>query len=155
MVVLKGGRLIGKDTNIKMLNRQSVDEKKEEKESEKSSKEEPDFLELNEATQKATKEVQLHDNSPEMLEQNEDEYQFVNRPTSPVFKNKAGKVINPADSYDLWKHLAQVKATISFGQLIQLAPSLRKKIREGATVRRERKIGQVNHLEDVKDVDLH
>ena len=28
-------------------------------------------------------------------------------------------------------------------------------MREGATVRREQKIGQVNHLEDVKDADLH
>ena len=90
-----------------------------------------------------------------MLEQNEDEYQFVNRPSSPIFKSKMGKAINPVDPYDLWKDLAQAKATISFGQLIQLAPSLRKKMQEGATVRRERRIGQVNHLENVKDADLH
>ena len=62
-----------------------------------------------------------------MSEQHEDEYQFVNRPINIVFKSKAGKTINPVDLYDLWKDLAQAKATISFGQLIQLALSLRKK----------------------------
>ena len=139
-----------------MLAREPIQEKKEgEEESEESSEDEPDFLELNEATQKATKEVQLEDNLPDLLEQDEDEYQFVNKPSSLIFMRKMDKAVNPTDPYDLWKDLAQAKATISFGQLIQLAPSLRKKIQEGATVRGERKIGQVNHLEDVKNVDLH
>ena len=140
--MLKSGRLKGEDTGVKMLNREPIEEEKEgEEEFEESSEKELDFLELNEATQKATKEVRLEDNPANMLEQNEDEYQFINRPSSPVFKSKAGKAINPADPYDLWKDLAQAKATISFGQLIQLAPSLRKKMREGATVRRKRRIG--------------
>ena len=156
LVVFKSGQLTGEDTDIKMLAREPIQEEKEgEEESEESFKEEPNFLELNEATQKATKEVRLEDNPPDLLEQDEDEYQFVNRPSSSVFKRKMDKVINPADPYDLWKDLAQAKATISFGQLIQLAPSLRKEMRERATLRRERKIGQVNHLEDVKDADLH
>ena len=51
--------------------------------------------------------------------------------------------------------LAQAKANISFGQLIQLVPSLRKKMREGATTRRERKVGQFNHLQEIKKADLH
>ena len=51
--------------------------------------------------------------------------------------------------------LAQAKANISFGQLIQLAPSLRKKMREGATTRRERKVGQLNHLQEIKKADFH
>ena len=156
LVVLKSGQLMGEDTGIKMLNREPLEEEKEgEEESEESSKDEPNFLELNEATQKATKEVRLEDNPPDLSEQDEDEYQFVNGPSSPVFKRKTDKAINPADPYDLWKDLAQAKATISFRQLIQLAPSLKKKMREGATVRREHRIGQVNHLEDVKDADLH
>ena len=88
LVVLKSGRLTDEDTGVKMLNREPIEEKKEgEEESEESSKEKPDFLELNEATQKATKEVRLEDNPPDMLEQNEDEYQFINRPSSPVFKS--------------------------------------------------------------------
>ena len=135
LVILKSGRLTGEDTGLKMLARELIPKEKEgEEESEESSEEELDFLELNEATQKATKEVWLEDHLPDLLEQDEDEYQFVNRPPSPVFKRKMDKAINPADPYDLWKDLAQAKATISFGQLIQLAPSLRKKMREGATV---------------------
>ena len=90
-----------------------------------------------------------------MLEQNKDECQFVNRPINPIFKSKANKAINLADLYDIRKDLAQAKANISFGQLIQLVPSLRKKMREEAIVRREHKIGQVNHLEDEKDKELH
>ena len=129
LVVLKSGRLTGEDTSVKMLDREPLEEDKEGKEeSEESSEDELDFLELNEAMQKATKEVRLEDNPPDLLEQDEDEYQFVNRPSSPVFKRKTDKAINPADPYDLWKDLAQTKATISFGQLIQLAPSLRKKM---------------------------
>ena len=125
-----------------MLAREHIEEEKEgEEEFEESSKEEPDFLELNEAMQKTTKEVRLEDNPVDLLEQDEDEYQFVNKPSSPVFKRKTDKAINPADPYDLSKDLAQAKATISFGHLIQLAPSLRKKMREGATMRREHKIG--------------
>ena len=116
LVVLKSGRLTGEDTGLKMLAKETIQEEKEsEEESEESSEDELDFLELNEATQKATKEVRLEDNPPDMLEQDEDEYQFVNKPSSPVFKRKTDKAINPADPYDLWKDLAQAKATISFG----------------------------------------
>ena len=116
LVVLKSGRLTGKDTGIKMLAREPIPEEKEgEEESEESSDDELDFLELNKATQKATKEVRLEDNPPDLLEQDEDEYQFVNRPSSPVFKRKTNKAINPADPYDLWKDLAQAKATIFLG----------------------------------------
>ena len=75
LVVLKSGRLMGEDTGIKMLAREPIqEEKKGEEESEESSKDEPDFLELNKATQKATKEVRLEDNPPDLLEQDEDEY---------------------------------------------------------------------------------
>ena len=95
LVILKSGRLTGKDNSVKMLNREPIEEEKdEEEESQESLEEESDFLELNEATQKVTKEVQLDDNPPKVVEQNEDEYQFVNRPTSLVFKSKAGKAIN-------------------------------------------------------------
>ena len=69
LVVLKSGRLTGKDTGIKMLAREPIQKEKEgEEESEVSSEDEPDFLELNEATQKATKEVRLEDNPPDLLE---------------------------------------------------------------------------------------
>ena len=75
LVILKSGRLMGEDTSIKMLAREPIQEEKEgEEESEESSEDEPDFLELNEATQKATKEVRLEDNPPDLLEQDEDEY---------------------------------------------------------------------------------
>ena len=116
LVVFKSEWLTGEDMGIKMLAREPVPEEKEgEEESEESSKDEPDFMELNKATQKATKEVWLEDNPPDLLEQDEDEYQFVNKPSNPVFKRKTDKAINPADLYDLCKDLAQAKATISFG----------------------------------------
>ena len=116
LVVLKSGPLMGEDTGIKMLAKEPIQEEQEgEEESEESSEDEPDFMELNEATQKATKEVRLEDNPPDLLEQDDDEYQFVNRSSSPIFKRKTDKAINPADPYDLWKDLAQAKATISFG----------------------------------------
>ena len=51
--------------------------------------------------------------------------------------------------------LAQAKANISFGQLIQLAPSLRKKMREEATTRQEWKVGQLNHLQEITKADFH
>ena len=120
LVVLNSGQLTGEDMGIKMLAREPIQEGEEEsKEGEEESKEsfedEPDFMKLNEATQKATKEVWLEDNPPNLLEQDEVEYQFINRPSSLVFKRKTDKAINPADPYDLWKDLAQAKATISFG----------------------------------------
>ena len=144
LVVLKSGRLTGEDTGIKLLDR-PVTEKIDE-ESEESSGDELDFLELNDATKQASKEVQLDKEPPEVLGSDEDEYQFVNQPINPIAKAKSSKATNPAGPYDLWMDLAQAKANISFGQLIQLAPSLRKKMREGATTRRERKVGQLNHL---------
>ena len=122
LVVLKSGRLTSEDIGIKLLDR-SVTEKTDE-ESEESSGDEPDFLEFNDTTKTASKEVQLDKEPPEVLESDEDEYQFVNQVVNPVAKDKASKATNPADLYDLWKDLAQAKANISFGQLIQLAPSL-------------------------------
>ena len=102
LVVLKSGRLTGEDTGIKMLAKEPIQEEKEgEEKSKESYEDEPDFLELNEATQKATKEVRLEDNLPDVLEQDKDEYQFVNKPSSPVFKKKTDKAINPADPYEL------------------------------------------------------
>ena len=74
LVILKNGWLTDEDTSIKMLNREPIEEEKEkEEESEESLEEEPYFLELNEATQKAIEEVQMVDYPPKMLKQNEDE----------------------------------------------------------------------------------
>ena len=153
LVVLKSGRLTSEDTGIKLLDR-LVTEKTDE-ESEESSGDEPNFLELNDAIKKASKEVQLDKEPLEVLESDENEYQFVNQAVNPVAKVKSSKATNLAGPYDLWKDLAQAKANISFGQLIQLAPSLQKKVREGTTTRRERKVGQLNHLQEIKKADLH
>ena len=116
LVVLKSGRLTGEDTSIKLLDR-PVTEKIDE-ESKESSGNEPDFLELNDATERASKEVQLDKEPPEALESDEDEYQFVNQPVNPIAKVKPSKATNPTGPYDLWMDLAQAKANISFGQLI-------------------------------------
>ena len=76
LVVLKSGRLTGEDTSIKLLDRPVT--KKTDKESEESSGDEPNFLELNGATRRASKEVQLDKEPLEVFESDEDEYQFVN-----------------------------------------------------------------------------
>jgi hypothetical protein len=70
------------------------------------------------------------------VEPDEDEYQHVTQEPRALYRGKDTTTHNPAGPYDLWDDLAQAKANISFGQLIQLAPSLRKQMREGATVRR-------------------
>ena len=141
------------DTGIKLLDR-PVTEKIDE-EPEESSGDEPNFLKLNDVTKTASKEVQLDKEPPEALESNEDKYQFVNQAVNPIAKAKPSKATNPTSPYDLWMDLAQAKANISFGQLIQLAPSLPKKMREGATTRQEWKVGQLNHLQEIKKADFH
>jgi hypothetical protein len=71
------------------------------------------------------------------VEPNEDEYQHINQEPLIIQRRRTTKASNPAGHYDLWGDLALARANISFGQLIQLAPSLRKQMREGATVQRE------------------
>ena len=141
------------DTGIKLLDRPVT--KKTDQESEESSGDEPNFLELNDATKTTSKEVRLDKEPPEALESDEDEYHFVNQAVNPIAKVKPRKATNPAGPYDLWMDLAHAKANISFGQLIQLTPSLQKKMRERATTRREGKVGQLNHLQEIKKACLH
>ena len=72
LVVLKSGRLTGEDINIKLLDR-PVTEKTEDG-SDESLVDEPDFIELNNATKKATKQVQLDNEPSKVIEPDEDEY---------------------------------------------------------------------------------
>ena len=72
LVVLKSSRLTGEDTGIKLLDRPVTE--KIDKEFEESSDDVPDFLDLNDATKRASKEVQLDKEPPEALESDEDEY---------------------------------------------------------------------------------
>jgi len=50
---------------------------------------------------------------------------FTKAETNPI------KVHNPIKSYDLWQDLCKAKVDNYFGKLIQIAPSLRKEMREG------------------------
>ena len=99
LVVLKSGRLTSEDIGIKLLDR-PVTEKTED-ESDKSSDDEPDFIELNNATKKATKQVLLDNEPSEVIKPDEDEYQFVNQAINPIAKVKPSKATNPAGPYDL------------------------------------------------------
>ena len=63
--------MIDEDTRVKILDKQVTE--KVEKKFKKSSKNQPDFFELNNATKKETKEVQLNNEPPEVLKVNEDE----------------------------------------------------------------------------------
>ena len=72
LLILKSGQLTGKGTGVKILNRQVTKEMEEE--FEESSGDERDFLELNDATKKATKEVQLNNKYSKVLEIDEHEY---------------------------------------------------------------------------------
>lgn len=65
------------------------------------------------------------------------------------------KVNNPTNSYNLWEDLAKIKANISFGQLIQLTPSLCRKIREGAIIIKQPWIiMQIKQIEEDEFMDL-
>lgn len=54
-----------------------------------------------------------------------------------VPKDPSSRAFNPAEDYDLWSDLCTLRANISIAQLIQVAPSLKKELKEGATVLRK------------------
>ena len=68
--------MIGKDTRIKILEKEPA--KKVKEKFEESSNNKPNFIELNDATKRATKEVQLDIESLEILELDEDTWKFLN-----------------------------------------------------------------------------
>ena len=70
-----------------------------------------------------------------VVELDEDEYQHINQ--EPLIIQRRRTTSNPVGPYDLWGDLALARANISFGELIHLVPSLRKQMREGATVQRK------------------
>ncbi|CAM6063567.1 unnamed protein product [Sphagnum tenellum] len=80
-----------------------------------------------------------------IVEPDESDYQFMPKDESWGFGHRhQGKINpvkahNPIESYDLWQDLCKAKANISFGQLIQIAPSFRKEMKEGATNHRKPK----------------
>jgi hypothetical protein len=104
---------------------------------------------LNETTRDATNGVHFDRESSLAVEPDEDEYQHVNQEPRALFREKDSKTHNHAGPYDLWNDLAQAKANISFRQLIQLAPSLRKQMHEGATVRRG--VGTIHQVLEEED----
>jgi hypothetical protein len=135
-VVLKSGRTTGEDSGPPALG--TIEETAEDDEvSLGSSDAEMDFTRLNEETQHAAQDVRFDRESSVAVEPDEDEYQHINQEPLIIQRRRTTKASNLASHYDLWGDLALARANISFGQLIQLAPSLRKQMREGATVRRE------------------
>jgi hypothetical protein len=135
-VVLKSGRTTGEDSGPPALG--TIEETAEDDDvSLGSSDAEMDFTRLNEETQHAAQEVRFDRESSVAVEPDEDEYQHINQEPLIIQRRRTTKANNPTSHYDLWGDLALARANISFGQLIQLAPSLRKQMREGATVRRE------------------
>jgi hypothetical protein len=144
MVVLKSGHKTSQDTEMSAIE-EGVEDIEEDAASQNSSEEDPDFSQLNETTKDTTNGVHFDRESSLVVEPDEDEYQHVNQEPTTLYRGKDTTTHNPSGPYDLWNDLAQAKANISFGQLIQLAPSLRKQMREGATVRRTlRGIGSVH-----------
>jgi hypothetical protein len=135
MVVLKSGRKTGQDTGMNVIEEEGEDIEAEVA-SQNSSEEDPDFPRLNETTRDTANGVHFDRESSLAVEPDEDEYQHVTQEPRALYRGKDTTTHNPAGSYDLWNDLAQAKGNISFGQLIQLAPSLRKQMRKGAMVRR-------------------
>ena len=78
--------MTGEDTSINLLDRPIIE--KIDKESKESSSDELDFLEFNDVTKRAIKDVQLDKEPPKDLKSDEDEYQFVNQVVNPVAKIK-------------------------------------------------------------------
>jgi hypothetical protein len=131
--VLKSGRIIGEDSGPPAF--ETIEETAEDDEvSLDSSNTEMDFTRLNEETQHAAQDVRFDRESSVAVEPDEDEYQYINQEPLIIQRRRTTKASNPASPYDLSGDLALARANISFGQLIHLAPTLRKQMREGATV---------------------
>jgi hypothetical protein len=124
MVVLKSGRKMDQDIGLSII--EEGEEPEEEVASQGSLEEDHDFPQLNETMREAANEVQFEHESSLAAEPDEDEYQHVNKEPRTLYRGKSDKANNPSGPYDIWDDLAYTKANISFGQLIQLAPSLRK-----------------------------
>jgi hypothetical protein len=98
----------------------------------------PHFSKLNETTKQLAGDMRKNDMPSTIVEPDESDYQFMPRDESWGFghchqgKINPIKAHNPVESYDLWQDLCKAKANISFGQLIQIAPSLRKEMKESA-----------------------
>jgi len=155
LVVTRGGA----KTNPPPLPEQDIEpEDPDDDNSSSSSEDSPRLADLQDTLQQAAKEVRFDSNPPIQIDLDEDEYQFVTAndnypPPTPKKRTKVPKSTNPSDPYDLWRDLARAKADISFGQLIQLAPQLRKQMREGATVPRIlKRLNQVNKVELIPDL---
>ena len=152
MVVTRKGLRTGEDLAI---DNEREEEKDDDGTSSESSEESLQLPDLMEATKDAAREVHFERDPSLDVEPDEEEYQTIApRPPTPGPRIKSNKTSNPAEPYDLWNDLAGAKANISFGQLIQLAPSLRKQMREGATIqRRLRGVSKVHHLHEEEEID--
>jgi len=123
-----------------------------------SSDDSPKLFGIQDTLDRMTKEVRFDSNPLIQMGLDEDEYQFVLAtdiypPPSPRTRAKPLKTTNPAIPYNLWNDLAKAKADITFGQIIQLAPVLRKEMKEGATVPRiPKRMDQVNKVETIADL---
>jgi hypothetical protein len=128
-----------------MAVKSSLNEREEEAISIDSSEDSPHFSELNETTKQLVGDMKKKDMPSTIVEPDEGDYQFMSEEESWKFghrhqgKINPAKAHNPAESYDLWQDLCKAKANISFGQLVQIAPSLRKEMKEGATNHRKPK----------------
>lgn len=94
------------------------------------SKELPKFVELTKTTEEIAKQLK-HNQSSSLIEPNEEEYQFVDKegPWTSNILLKYPTIIrafNPAEPYDLQQDLCRTRANISFGQLVQVAPTIKK-----------------------------
>src|SRR6476469_5330432 len=121
-----------------------------------SSEDSPDFSQINKFLKSRTHETMpeppLNHPSREAApvldlesEEEDDLYRFVDPSEDgtrhpPMQKPRPSRAFNPAEDYDLWSDLCTLRANISVAQLIQVAPTLRKEFKEGAThVRKPRK----------------
>ncbi|KAH9530438.1 hypothetical protein CY35_20G000900, partial [Sphagnum magellanicum] len=84
----------------------------------------PHFSKFNETTKQLAGDMRKNDIPSTIVEPDERDYQFMH------VEELWGSIHNPAKSYDLWQDLCKAKANISFGQLIQIAPSLKKEMKE-------------------------
>ncbi len=109
------------------------------------SKDLPHFFELNETTKQLARYMKNNDMPSTIVEHDKGDYQFMPMDESWGSSHRhQGKINlvkahNPIESYDLWQDLCKAKANISFGQLIQIAQSLRKEMKEGVMNHRKPK----------------
>lgn len=103
------------------------------------------YVEFSKTTQEIIKEL------------DEKEYQFLGKEGAQTFstflkQSTTKRTFNLIETYDVWQDLCKATTNIYFGQLIQIAPSIKKDLKKRVIL--ERKIKKMEEIAKIKIDDL-